>query len=111
MRYGGKEFHAAMPIFQPYRALGYITDSVPFSVQKRGQDHFVTVSIGKAWQIYKCGKLQLTFVGPQLEKNIRALASRRDVTFAGFGRKIGVFNRAHQVCVLSFLFFPPCHFQ
>ncbi|GAQ79609.1 WD repeat-containing protein [Klebsormidium nitens] len=86
-----------MPIFQPYRALGYITESTPFSVQKRGQDVYVTVSIGKAWQIYKCGKLQLTFVGPPLEKNIRALASRRDVTFAAYGRKIGVFNRAHQV--------------
>lgn len=90
-----------MPIFQPYHALGYITDSTPFSVQKRGQDVYVTVSIGKAWQIYKCAKLQLTFVGPPVEKNIRALASRRDVTFAAYGRKIGVFNRAHQVQTLT----------
>lgn len=41
-----------MGIFEPYRALGYITAGVPFSVQRRGTETFVTVSVGKAWQIY-----------------------------------------------------------
>ncbi|KAM7513778.1 hypothetical protein LguiA_003361 [Lonicera macranthoides] len=41
-----------MGIFQPFRAIGYITSSVPFSVQRLGTETFVTVSVGKSWQIY-----------------------------------------------------------
>ncbi|KAJ4968592.1 hypothetical protein NE237_015293 [Protea cynaroides] len=86
-----------MGIFEPFRAIGYITSSVPFSVQRLGTETFVTVSVGKAWQIYDCAKLMLVLVGPQLPKKIRALASYRDYTFAAYGSNIGVFKRAHQV--------------
>jgi U3 small nucleolar RNA-associated protein 21 len=40
-----------MALFAPYRALGYITDDVPFTIQRRGKETYVTVSIGKAWQV------------------------------------------------------------
>lgn len=40
-----------MALFQPFRALGLITDAVPFAVQRRGAATFVTVSVGKAWQV------------------------------------------------------------
>ncbi|KAJ0968681.1 hypothetical protein J5N97_021558 [Dioscorea zingiberensis] len=90
-----------MGIFEPYRAIGYITSGVPFSVQRLGTETFVTVSVGKAWQIYNCAKLNLVLAGPQLPKKIRALASHRDYTFAAFGTDIGVFKRAHQVATWS----------
>ena len=38
-------------LFQPFRALGYITEKVPFAVQRRGKETFVTVGVGKAWQV------------------------------------------------------------
>ncbi len=41
----------AVPLFQPFRALGYITDDIPFAVQRLGREAFVTVSAGKAWQV------------------------------------------------------------
>lgn len=41
----------SMALFQPFRALGLITDAVPFAVQRRGTQTFVTVSVGKAWQV------------------------------------------------------------
>ncbi|KAL5705530.1 hypothetical protein ACHQM5_023824 [Ranunculus cassubicifolius] len=90
-----------MGIFEPFRAIGYITSSVPFSVQRLGTETFVTVSVGKAWQIYDCAKLTLVLVGPQLPKKIRALASYRDYTFAAYGNHIAVFKRAHQVATWS----------
>lgn len=90
-----------MGIFEPFRAIGYITSSVPFSVQRLGTETFVTVSVGKSWQIYNCAKLSLVLVGPQLAKKIRALASYRDYTFAAYGNEIGVFKRAHQVATWS----------
>lgn len=86
-----------MGIFEPYRAIGYITTSVPFSVQRLGTETFVTVSVGKAFQVYDCAKLTLVAVGPQLPKKIRALASNRDYTFVAYGTNIGVFARADQV--------------
>ncbi|XP_073271083.1 U3 small nucleolar RNA-associated protein 21 homolog [Primulina huaijiensis] len=86
-----------MGIFEPFRAIGYITTGVPFSVQRLGSETFVTVSVGKAFQIYNCAKLTLVLVGHQLPKKIRALASYRDYTFAAYGTKIAVFKRAHQV--------------
>ena len=41
----------AIPLFHPFRALGYITDDIPFAVQRLGREAFVTVSAGKAWQV------------------------------------------------------------
>ncbi|KAJ7961683.1 WD40 repeat [Quillaja saponaria] len=90
-----------MGIFEPFRAIGYITSSVPFSVQRLGTETFVTVSVGKAFQIYNCAKLNLVLVGPQLPKKIRALASYREYTFAAYGNDIAVFKRAHQVATWS----------
>jgi U3 small nucleolar RNA-associated protein 21 len=53
-------------LFQPFRALGYITDSVPFAVNRRGKKTWITVSVGKAWQSFDCTKLTLALVGPQV---------------------------------------------
>lgn len=39
------------PLFQPFRALGYITEDVPFAVQRRGKATYVTVSVGRTWQV------------------------------------------------------------
>ncbi|CAN4110308.1 unnamed protein product [Withania somnifera] len=86
-----------MGIFEPFRAIGYITTNVPFSVQRLGTETFVTVSVGKVFQVYNCAKLSLVLVGPQLPKKIRALASCREYTFAAYGSEIAVVRRAHQV--------------
>ncbi|KAM6570579.1 hypothetical protein CsatB_018564 [Cannabis sativa] len=90
-----------MGIFEPFRAIGYITSGVPFSIQRLGTETFVTVSVGKAFQIYNCAKLALVLVGPQLPKKIRALASHRELTFVAYGNEIAVFNRAHQISTWS----------
>ena len=51
----GASFVPSLPmppaLFIPFRALGYITDDVPFAVQRRGRESFVTVSVGKSWQV------------------------------------------------------------
>ncbi|KAJ6863711.1 hypothetical protein NC652_040306 [Populus alba x Populus x berolinensis] len=86
-----------MGIFEPFRAIGYIKSGVPFSVQRLGTETFVTVSVGKAFQVYNCAKLTLVLASPQLPHKIRALASYRDFTFVAFGTLIAVFKRAHQV--------------
>ncbi|EFJ49064.1 hypothetical protein VOLCADRAFT_59899 [Volvox carteri f. nagariensis] len=95
------------PLFKPFRALGYITDNVPFAVNRKGKETYVTVSVGKAWQIYNCTKLTLSLVGPQaspertcysskiLFGDIRALACAGDLTFAAVGSDIVECKRVH----------------
>lgn len=39
------------PLFKPFRALGYITEDVPFAVQRRGKETYVVVSVGRTWQV------------------------------------------------------------
>uniref|UniRef100_A0A0D9WSJ9 WDR36/Utp21 C-terminal domain-containing protein n=1 Tax=Leersia perrieri TaxID=77586 RepID=A0A0D9WSJ9_9ORYZ len=91
-----------MGIFEPFRAIGYITaGGVPFSVQRLGTETFVTVSVGKAFHVYNCTKLNLVLSGPQLPKKIRALASYKDYTFAAYGSDIAVFKRTDQVVTWS----------
>uniref|UniRef100_A0A0E0HU36 Uncharacterized protein n=1 Tax=Oryza nivara TaxID=4536 RepID=A0A0E0HU36_ORYNI len=91
-----------MGIFEPFRAIGYITaGGVPFSVQRLGTETFVTVSVGKAFHVYNCAKLNLVLSGPQLPKKIRALASYKDYTFSAYGSDIAVFKRTDQVVTWS----------
>ena len=40
--------HASL--FYPFRALGYVNEGVPFVEHRRGTEHFVTVSAGKAFR-------------------------------------------------------------
>ncbi|KAL3149179.1 hypothetical protein ABBQ32_002010 [Trebouxia sp. C0010 RCD-2024] len=89
------------PLFRPFRALGYISDDVPFAVQRRGKETFVTVSVGKAWQVYSSSKLGVRLVGPQFEHNIKALASHGDLTFAAVKSDIVVCRRLHRVGTYS----------
>ena len=83
-------------LFQPFRALGYICDGVPCAVQQRGTETFVASSVGRAYQLYKCDRLSLQFVGPMLEKKIRAIALYKDVTFVASGPQVRAFKRGKE---------------
>jgi U3 small nucleolar RNA-associated protein 21 len=84
-------------IFQPYRALGHITDDIPFSLQTRGTEHFLTVSIGKSFQIYDCSKLSLKFVSHTLSEEITSIVSSEDSTFVSSGNRIVKFTKAKKI--------------
>jgi U3 small nucleolar RNA-associated protein 21 len=58
-------------LFEPFRALGYITDDVPFAVNRRGKDTWAVFSVGQSWQVYNCAKLTLTMAGPQVQIHIQ----------------------------------------
>ena len=54
--------HAHSPrIFQPFRALGYVTNELPFSLQARGKVYFLTTCIGNTFQIYDVCGLSINF--------------------------------------------------
>jgi U3 small nucleolar RNA-associated protein 21 len=39
-------------LFQPFRAIGYVTRDVPFNLQARGQTYFMTTCLEHSFQIY-----------------------------------------------------------
>ena len=58
-------------ILDPYRAIGLVTSDVPFVLNNLGTQSFLTVAIGNAFQVFKCEKLTLSLVSPQLQHDIR----------------------------------------
>lgn len=62
--------------FQPFRALGLVSNHVPFSLQTLGGgEQFVTTCIGRSFHVYNCDKLRLVMASDQvtipLENDIR----------------------------------------
>jgi len=63
-------FHKEPRLFVPFRALGLITNQVPFVLQTRSHKgstdgpriHLLTC-LGKAWAMWEGGKMGLLFVG------------------------------------------------
>ena len=84
-------------LFQPYRALGLITDDLPFALTQLGSETFAVVSIGRAFQIFKCDKLGLSVVSPLLTRRISALCAERDRTFTASGADITRWDRSKPV--------------
>ncbi|EGD76204.1 hypothetical protein PTSG_00909 [Salpingoeca rosetta] len=74
-------------LFQPYRAVGYIASHVPFALQARGGEHFVTTVVGHAYHVYNCKRLNLVFVG-HIGSDVSAVACAGRLTFAATGNII-----------------------
>eukprot|EP00043_Microstomoeca_roanoka_P019431 m.218630 g.218630 ORF g.218630 m.218630 type:complete len:933 (-) comp16994_c1_seq1:59-2857(-) len=87
---------ASSLLFQPYRAVGYITSHVPFALQARGSDHFVTTVVGHAYHVYNCKKLNLVFVS-QVGQDINAIACAGQLTFVAVGNSITAKKRGEDV--------------
>jgi U3 small nucleolar RNA-associated protein 21 len=61
---GGSATTGGGPLFKPFRALGYITEDVPFVVQRRGKETYMTVSVGRTWQVRQPACSTCTAVPP-----------------------------------------------
>ena len=84
-------------LFTPFRALGHVTNDIPFSIQARGQDYFLTTGVGNSFHVYDVAKLGLLFVGPRTETQKAALASSGDLTFVATGKIIICCRRTKEV--------------
>ena len=61
-------------LFEPYRALGYYTSSVPICVYKSGEDTLIASVVGKhAFYVYNTEKLSLVFMSRFIPEEITYL--------------------------------------
>lgn len=81
-------------IFSPFRALGNVSNEVPFAVGTLGSTFYIVTSVGRSFQIYDAATLHLLFVSQtQTPSKITCLAAHFHYVFAGYGNKVGVFRR------------------
>ncbi|KAL1498469.1 hypothetical protein AB1Y20_013794 [Prymnesium parvum] len=83
----------------PYRAVGLVTDGVPFAVVQHGTDTFVTTATGTGFQTWSAHeRLRQVFVGPPLPAAVSALCAHEEYTIACCGRAALVYRRADLLC-------------
>ncbi|KAI0333500.1 Utp21-domain-containing protein [Cubamyces sp. BRFM 1775] len=91
-------------LFAPFRALGLITNNVPFVLQTRSHKgatdgpriHLVTC-LGKAWAMWEGGKMGLLFVGPDAPMPITSLAMDGNAVWASSGPYVIKYLRGKEV--------------
>ncbi|KAJ7174015.1 Utp21 specific WD40 associated putative domain-containing protein [Mycena crocata] len=91
-------------LFVPFRALGLITDNVPFVLQTRSYKgategpriHLLTC-LGKSWALWEGGKMGLLFVGPDASDQISSLAMDGDAVWAASGHHVIKYIRGKEV--------------
>ncbi|KAH9945893.1 Utp21-domain-containing protein [Epithele typhae] len=91
-------------LFAPFRALGLITNSVPFVIQTRSHKgatdgpriHLLTC-LGKAWAMWEGEKMGLLFVGPDAPAQISAMAMDGNAVWISSGQYIIQYERGKEV--------------
>ncbi|KAF9511143.1 hypothetical protein BS47DRAFT_1470832 [Hydnum rufescens UP504] len=88
-------------LFVPFRALGFITNHVPFSGSSALPRIHIVTCLGKAWAMWEGDKMSLQFIGPDLELPITSLLMDGDAIWAASGSSVSKFLRGKQVAHLS----------
>ena len=60
-------------LFSAYKAVGHVCDSVPFVVNRLGEETFLTVSIEKCFQVFRIDKLAVCLVSNSIDGKILAI--------------------------------------
>ncbi|KAL0946708.1 hypothetical protein HGRIS_012895 [Hohenbuehelia grisea] len=95
-------------LFAPFRALGLVTNHIPFVLQTRshkgatdGPRIHVLTCLGKSWALWEGGKMTLLFVGPETPSQISSLVMDGDAIWAACGQFAIKFLRGKEVERLS----------
>ncbi|KAI9298081.1 WD40 repeat-like protein [Neoconidiobolus thromboides FSU 785] len=95
------QLNNASKLYQPFKAVGYICNEVPFSIQTLGEFSVIGTVVGNTFHLYDLKKLVVVLVGRQCEKPINAIALRREHTFVAVGNQILKYKRTHQTRVMK----------
>lgn len=88
-------------LYSPYRAIGYVCDGNPFTINRLGEEIFITVTIGKCFQIFRLDKLVACLVSKNAPGEITCAQAIGHDTFVAVGSDIVVFDRANIVRTYS----------
>ncbi|KAI9509337.1 Utp21-domain-containing protein [Russula earlei] len=91
-------------LFAPFRALGLITNHVPFALQLRavkglaeGPRLHILTCLGKSWALWEGERMTLLFVGSEAQDSITGLAFDSDFIWASSGLHVLKYARGKEV--------------
>ncbi|TFK55069.1 Utp21-domain-containing protein [Heliocybe sulcata] len=91
-------------LFAPFRALGLVTNHVPFVLQTRsfkgateGPRTHILTCLGKSWALWEGGKMGLLFVGPEAPHSISSMVMDGDAVWTACGPYIIKYLRGKEV--------------
>ncbi|KAF5389950.1 hypothetical protein D9757_003621 [Collybiopsis confluens] len=91
-------------LFVPFRALGLITTHIPFVLQTRshkgatdGPRIHILTCLGKSWALWNGAKMDLLFVGPEVEEPISSMTMDGDAVWVASGPSVIKYLRGKEV--------------
>ncbi|KAJ3918095.1 Utp21 specific WD40 associated putative domain-containing protein [Lentinula edodes] len=91
-------------LFVPFRALGLITNHIPFVIQTRshkgatdGPRIHILTCLGKSWALWNGAKMDLLFVGPEVEEQISSMVMDGDAVWIASGPNVIKYIRGKEV--------------
>ncbi|KAJ3972683.1 Utp21 specific WD40 associated putative domain-containing protein, partial [Lentinula raphanica] len=91
-------------LFAPFRALGLITNHVPFVLQTRshkgatdGPRIHILTCLGKSWALWDGAKMDLLFAGPEVEDQISSMVMDGDAVWIASGPNVIKYIRGKEV--------------
>ncbi|KAL0578699.1 rRNA-processing protein utp21 [Marasmius crinis-equi] len=95
-------------LFVPFRALGLVTNHVPFVLQTRshkgatdGPRIHILTCLGKSWALWNGAKMDLLFVGPEVSEQISCLTMDGDAVWAATGCHVVKYLRGKETLRVS----------
>lgn len=89
-------------IFSPFRALGNVSNEIPFALGTLGSSFYIVTSVGRSFQIYDAATLHLLFVSQsQTPSKITCLYASFHYVYVGHSNKIGIYKRGRLVETLE----------
>ncbi|KAI0273583.1 Utp21-domain-containing protein [Gloeopeniophorella convolvens] len=91
-------------LYAPFRALGLITNQVPFALQLRafkgsaeGPRVHILTCLGNSWALWEGEKMTLLFVGSEAQEAISGLAFDGDIIWVSSGKNVLKYSRGKEV--------------
>mmetsp|Transcript_65631 Transcript_65631/g.182564 ORF Transcript_65631/g.182564 Transcript_65631/m.182564 type:complete len:1032 (-) Transcript_65631:123-3218(-) len=80
-------------LFRPVRAIGAVSDGIPFAPASLGTADFLTVGVGRGFQVFDCSNLRLVYLSPRLNDRVQALLCVGQVTLTSLKEDIVAWHK------------------
>ncbi|KAL3129994.1 beta transducin-like protein [Cryptosporidium hominis] len=77
----------------PLHSIGFVTDEVPFALEKLGDEYFIVVATGHYYQVYDLDQLRIKYISQRMENRIENLVTKYEMVYVSMGDKIAGYNR------------------
>ncbi|CAD7957554.1 unnamed protein product [Amoebophrya sp. A120] len=84
-------------LFRPTRTVGVVTDRIPFSLQKLGNNDFLTVGSHNSYQVYDCDTLRLSYLSPEFNEKVRAVCTIGETTLTAFAEEVVIWKKQVEI--------------